>query len=232
MTLEMYVVNTSLACDHRLYAGGQWVNDTRQRCPECNAFIEDTEPSTIEIELNHLGKHGFVEFLWNSHALPLFRQDLLRLWQRSVITNLHGKPVNIVGWYGKSNKALPEKMPTYQRLITTSTVQLTEPLPQGVCATCGFVSYSFPDIGHIDKGLKIDEDSWDGSEFCRLKGYDFLFCTRHVVEITLKEGYTKHLVFVKAEKWEQWEEFDIRKWTPQKYSEYLETFLIRRLEDL
>jgi hypothetical protein len=232
MMPRIYKVETSLACDHRLYAGGQWVNDIRQRCPECGVFTEDTEPPIIEIELSHLGKHGFAEYLWNSHSLPIFRQDLFQLWEKAELTGFDTKPVKITKWYEKPGESLPDNIPVYYRLVTQVKVRLNKPPPQRVCSTCGLVSYSFTKTSQIRSGFRIDPESWDGSDFCGLKHYVFLFCSQRVAELTLKAGYQRHLAFVLTENWGRWGEFNIRKWTPQKYREYVESFLIRRPEDL
>ena len=55
MKAEFYVLDTTDAAAHRLYAGGQCVNCTRQRCPACGVLTEAPEPPEMEIVLNHLG---------------------------------------------------------------------------------------------------------------------------------------------------------------------------------
>ena len=102
-----------------------------------------------------------------------------------------------------------------------------------LCPTCGFIRYAFPTIGtHLPNGLKIDPTSWDGSDFFGLVHYRFVFCTRRVAEITLRAGYNRHISFVHAENYSRWEEMDVNKWTPKSYHDHLESFLIRRAEDL
>ncbi|MGC8947613.1 MAG: hypothetical protein ACP5N6_15860 [Anaerolineae bacterium] len=222
------------AADIRLYAGGQWVNDTREPCPACGAFLEATEPPEIEIQLNHLGRRGFVEYLWNSHTAPIFRADLIALWQEAGLTGFRIKPVRITGWYEHPRKPLPENIPTYYWLTTTSKARLTEPPPvEGPCPVCGSIEYAFPKIStHLPNGLRIDPASWDGADFFGLVGYKFVFCTRRVAEITLKAGYNRHLTFVRVEDYLRWPKFNVREWTPKAYEEYVERFLIRRVEDL
>lgn len=232
MTQEFYVLHTPV--DTQLYAGGQWINDTRERCPISNNFTEASEPSTIEIALNHVGQRGFTEHLWNSHSLPIFRQDLVNVWQKTGLSGLTIKPVIIVGWYRKPGKSAPKGMPSYYRLVTANKVNLRTPTALGdPCPLCGFVSYSFPKVGtHLPSGLKINMESWNGSDFFGLANYTFIFCTRHAAEVTLRAGYNTHIAFVRTENWQRWEEFDIRKWTPRAYHEYLESFFVRRIEDL
>ena len=127
----LYVFETTSASDSRLYAGGQWVNDKQQRCSSCGFFIHSSEQSEIEIALNHLGRHGFAEYLWNSHSLPIFREDLVELWQSQCLTGFQLKPVRIVGWYGSPSKPLPQVIPRYFWLTPTSQVCLIDPAPLG-----------------------------------------------------------------------------------------------------
>lgn len=230
---QHYVLDTTMACDHRLYGGGQWVNDVRQRCPACGAFIEDSEPPVIEIALNHLGRHGFAEHLWNSHSLPILRQDIVGLWQKSRLTGFAMKPVRIVGWYKSPRKPLPEDIPTYYRIIATSKVRLNQPNAEtDACSMCGFVQYAFPNSGRLLNGMSIDPSTWDGSDLCALTGYVYLFCSRRVAEITLSGGFNKQIAFVRISDWEAWDEFDVKKWNPKRYYEHIEKFLVRHPEQL
>jgi hypothetical protein len=200
MVEQFYVLDYMIE-DWRLYAGGQFVNDTSQRCPMCNVFTEDSEPSEIQIALNHLGRRGFVEELWNSHSLPIFRHDLVDLWQRTGLTGFTVKPVRIVGWYEKPRKPLPEDIPIYHRLVTTSKARLSKPpAVSAPCPVCSYIEYAFPKIGtHTPNGLRIDPISWDGSDFFGLAQYNFVFCTRRTAEVTLKAGYNRHICFVRVE---------------------------------
>lgn len=231
----LYVFETTSASDSRLYAGGQWVNDKQQRCSSCGFFIHSSEQSEIEIALNHLGRHGFAEYLWNSHSLPIFREDLVELWQSQCLTGFQLKPVRIVGWYGSPSKPLPQVIPRYFWLTPTSQVCLIDPAPLGgPCMTCGSLKYGFPRLGnHLLRGLVIDPQSWDGADFFGLRNYVFLFCTRRVAEITLGAGYSRHIAFVRATDYQRWEDFNTAKWrTSKAYAEYIENFLIRRAEAL
>jgi hypothetical protein len=232
MKAEFYVLDTTDAAAYRLYAGGQCVNCTLQRCRPCGVLTETPEPPEIEIALNHLGRQGFTEHLWGFY--PMFRQDLIELWRNTGLTGFETRPVHIVGWHESPRKPLPTKIPTYHRLITTSRVRLTEPkVMKGPCPVCGFIEYKFPKTGtHLRNGLRADPSSWDGSDFFGLLHYDFVFCTRRVAEVTLKARHNRHIAFVRMENWERWDEFDVRKWTPKAYQEHIESFLIRKLEDL
>src|SRR6266498_291744 len=156
------------ATSHRLYAGGQWVNDSRSKCSGCDVFDESSEPKVIQIALNHLGRRGFVEQVWNSHSLPIIREDLIDLWQQNHLTGLDTKPVSIVGWFEGHRRLLPRSIPNYFRLITTSKVRLITPKPRGSpCRRCGFVEYDFPKTGtHLRNGIQIDQASWDEADFC------------------------------------------------------------------
>ena len=231
---QFYVLDKTYASDHRLYAGGQMVNDTSQRCHACNVFTETSEPPQIEIALNHLGRQGFAEYLWNSHSLPLFRQDLIERWRGAGLTGFELKPVHIVGWYDRRKKPLPKNIPTYYRLVTTSKVQLIESSPLGnPCPECGFTQYAFPKLGtYLPNGISVDLGGWDGSDFFGPAHYVFVFCTRRAAAITLEAGYNKHIAFVRAEDWSRWGDFNVREWTPKAHEQHVESFLIRRIEDL
>lgn len=234
MPEQFYMLDKTHASDLRLYAGGQWVNYTRERCPVCKVFPESAEPSEIEIALDHLGRRGFVEYLWNSHSAPIFHQDLINLWRNAGLTGFGVKPVRIVGWHEKPRKPLPTNIPTYYWLTTKSKSRLSEPPPSSdPCPVCGYIEYAFPKVGtHLPNGLRMDPTSWDGSDFFGLAQYAFVFCTRRVAEITLKAGYNQHIAFVRLEDFGRWDDFDVRKWTPRAHREHVESFLIRRPEDL
>lgn len=198
-------------------------------------FSDATEPEEIEIGLDHLGRHGFAEYLWNSYTLPIFRRDLIDLWRGQGFTGFDLKPVRIVRWSRPSRKPFPAEIPTYHRMVLTSRVRLLEPPPTGApCPTCDFVEYGFPKLGnYLPHGIEIDAESWDGSDFFSLVRYVWVFCTRRVAEATLQAGYNRHIVFMRTEDYCRWEEFDMRKgWTPEKHREHVESFLIRRVEDL
>jgi len=232
---QFYVLDTIEANDLRLFAGGQWVNDTRERCPACGAFRDDTEPPEIQIALNHIGRRGFAEFLWNSHGLPLFRQDLVDCWREARLTGFELRPVHIIGWYDSPRRSLAPVIPAYWRLIPVSKVQLSEPPPvEGQCSVCGFVKYAFPELGsHLPHGIRIDRQTWDGSDFCGIAGYGaFLFCSRRAAEVSLGTGPSRHIAFVSEGDYRRWDEFNIREWTTKTYQEYVEDFLIRKVKDL
>ncbi len=230
---QLYILNNISGSNRSLFAGGQWVNDSTQRCPSCGAFDVRSEPSEIQIALNHVGRQGFVEYLWNSHSLPIFRQDLIDLWQERGLTGFGLKPVRIVGWYDQPRRSLPANIPSYHRVVATSFVRLIEPAPVTSCHACGFVSYGFPKVGtHLSSGLRIDPESWNGTDLSGLMGYVFLFCTRRTAAVTLDAGFSKHISFVRTQDWGTWEQLDVRKWTPEAYRQYREGFLIRRSSDL
>jgi hypothetical protein len=231
---NFYRLDTILASNLNTFAGGQWVNDTRSRCENCGLFDRSTEPNVIEIELNYLGKNGFADFLWNSHGLPLFRDDLLQIWQDAGLTGFQTKPVSIVGWYGHPDKSLPENLPRYYRVFTVNHVRLSEPPPKGKpCKSCGSIKYAFPESGvHFAKGMAVDASTWKGADVFGVLGYEFLLCTHRAAEITLNAGYNKRIAFVKLDDWGRWDEFDIKKWTSATYRKYLERFLIRKPNEL
>jgi len=197
-------------------------------------FPETSEPSEIEIGLNHLGRRGFAEYLWNSHSLPILRQDLIERWQDASLTGFELKPVRIVEWYQKPRKPLPENIPVYYRLVTKNRVRLIEPPPLGSpCQECGFIQYAFPKLGtYLPNGLRVDTASWDGSDFFGLAHYVFVFCTRRVAEVTLRAGFNRHITFVRLQDWSRWGDFNVRGWTSEAYEQHVESFLIRRVEDL
>ena len=231
---EFYKLDTVLASNYRLFAGGQWINDSRRPCYGCGVLDEVTEPSTIEIALNHLGRRGFVEQLWNSHSLHILRQDLINVWVSNGLTGFEVKPVAIVGWFGKPSRDLPKHIPSYARLVTRSKVRLVDPPPRSVtCPECGFTEYAFPKIGvHLPNGIRLDETSWDGADIFGVRNYEFVFFSRRAAELTLRSGFSQTISFVRLENWGRWQEFDIRKWDVKGYRKYLGRFLIRKPEDL
>lgn len=210
------------------------MNDTRTKCPNCGAFDELSEPHLIEIALNHLGRRGFVEQLWNSHSLPIFRQDLVDLWRSNALTGFNTKPVSIIGWFDMRKRDLPRSIPIYSRLVTVSKVRLTEPAPRNApCIVCDFVDYAFPKIGtRLPNGIRIDLATWDGADIFGVKGYEFVFFSRRAAELTLEAGFSKNIAFVRLEDWQRWEQFDVKKWTPREYSSHVEKFLVRRTVNL
>jgi hypothetical protein len=229
---EFYVLDMTNASDHQLYAGGQCVNDTSQHCPACGVLTDTSGSPEIKVALSHLGRQGFAEHLWGCH--PIFRRDLIEAWKGANLTGFDVRPAWVVGWYQKPRKPLPENIPSYYWLITTSKVRLVEPKAVGgPCPVCGFIEYKFPKTSnHLRHGLRIDSASWDGADIFGLKQYEFIFCTRRVAEVTLKAGYNRHIAFVRLEDYRQWDDFDVRKWTLKAYRKHVESFLIRRPEDL
>jgi hypothetical protein len=234
MKNQFFVCELSYGSNHKMSAGGQYVNDASMRCSACGAFLRSFGSPEINIELNHIGKWGFTEYLWNSHSLPIFRGDLIDLWQKSNFSGFEIRPIHITGWYKKQKRQLPPGIPSYYELIATCKVKLLEPKPlQEPCSKCGFVQYEFPKIGnHLTNGIQIDACSWDGQDFFTMAGYNFLFCTRQVVEVTIKAGYSSRIAFCKAENSGRWEEFNINKWDPKSYRAYIEKFLVRNIENV
>lgn len=231
---RFYVVTgMSLAADTRLYAGGQAVNVDLAQCEHCGRKYWHV-PDVVEVQLDHLGKRGFVEYLWNSNLQPIFREDLFELWERHGLTGLGRKPVTIAAWYGKPNKPLPPSIPKYHVLTPQSTVRLNRPsLKRATCPVCGIGDYDFPLFKPLASGIEIDEASWDGSDFFGLAGYRHLYCSRRAAEVTLASGLNRHFVFIKPEDYLRWEDFDIRKgWTAKAHDQYVEGFLIRNIKDL
>ena len=231
--MQFYILNIYLGSNIRLYAGGQDMIHPIIRCPACNSRIDDEGPSETHIALDHIGRQGFTEHLWS--GVPIFRADLVALWRSAGLTGFAVKKVKIVTWHNRPRRPVPENIPEYLHLVTTSKVRLLEPPPiESPCPQCGFVKYAFPrttDI-HLDHGIRIDLSSWDGSDFFSTAGYGFVFCTRRVAEVTLNAGFNKRIVFIKVDDYDRWEEFDYDKWTLIAYHEYREQFLIRRVEDL
>lgn len=230
---QFYVLDTIEASDHRYSASGHWVNDERIACPVCNTWIEASEPPEIHIALTHLGRNGFTEYLFAS-MLPIFRQDLISLWQSNGFVGFEIKPVKIVGWYGKPKKPLPENIPTYWRVVVTSRVRMVYPRFIGICPHCGGYKHDFGKphtVLQLPESMKVDESSWDGSDIFGVHSSDIL-CTRRVAETTLRAGYNKRIAFVRLEDYWRWEEFDVQKWEIKAYLKYVESFLIRKPEDL
>ena len=197
-------------------------------------FLEEREQHVSNVAINHLGRLGFQVFLWNSYSLPIFKKKLIEKWQGAGITGYITEPVNIIGWHNAPEKPLPLNIPEYGRIIPTSWIKLIQPPPiTSPCPICGCIRYDFPKTGsHLPNGIQIEPDSWDGSDILGVKGYNFIFCTKKVLHATLEAHYGKFIAFVKAEDWNRWEQFDIRKWKPKEHEKYVEEFLIRKIDDL
>jgi hypothetical protein len=228
MNSQFFILDTVYCSDIRLFAGGQVFSAVERRCTGCNRVLSLLERDTVKIGLCHLGKQGFVEYLWNSHSLPIFRSDLIGLWLEAGLTGFLTKPIQITGWYRTGGRPLPALIPTYSMLIPSSHVQLVEPSPEGErCSQCGFLGYGFPKTGnHLANGLQIDLKSWDGSDFFGLIGYPWIFCSYRVLEVTLDLKF-KHIAFIPSSQWNSWEPYHTSKWTPLGYHNYIESFLIR-----
>lgn len=232
---EFYVVaGMSLAADIRLYAGGQAVNVNLVKCEHCGDSHWHV-PDIVEVELDHLGKRGFVESLWNSGLLRIFREDLFELWERRGLSGLDRRPVKIASWSRKPNKPLPPSIPNYYVLTPKNRVRLNRPNLTGpICPVCGIGHYAFPRLGsHLVSGIEVDRTSWDGSDFFGPAGYSFFFCSRRAAELTLASGFNRHIVFIKPEDYHRWEDFDVRKgWTAKAHKQHVESFLIRDAKEL
>jgi hypothetical protein len=62
----------------------------------------------------------------------------------------------------------------------------------------------------------VDGTTWHGSDIFGFQDYLFILCTPSVAEATLRAGYNRHVVFVRAEKYGTWEEFSFREgWTTE-----------------
>lgn len=231
MNTQFYVIETNYASDIRFFAGGQVVNDSFRRCAECNAILPLERTGLIKISLDHKGRSGFTEYLWNS-SLLILREDVVQLWTNNGITGFTVYPVEIIDQKRSPRRMLQENILTYKYVKPVSYVKLIEP-PQvsSKCGTCGFIKYGFPktDI-YLPNGIQIDKKSWDGSDIFGLLGYGLLFCSERVLDITLPLLY-KHIAFVRDSKWSTWEPVDVSKWTPASYNGYIESFLIRKPED-
>jgi hypothetical protein len=233
MEKQFYVLDTIFASDIRYFAGGQVIWGIGSRCPVCSSMIPLQSEEPVKIALNHLGQQGFAEYLWNSHSLPIFRSDIIEFWKSEGFTGFKTKPIQITGWYGRSRVPIPKAIPLYYQLIPVSYIQLIEPSPRGEkCIVCGFVRYGFPETGnHLANGLRFNQNTWDGKDFFGLVGYPMVFCNCRVLEKSLPRRY-RHIAYINMSKFNVWETFDIKKWTPKEYSNYLENFLIRKEIDL
>jgi hypothetical protein len=196
MSKPFYILDTIHASDIRLFSGGQVVTGYETRCPECYSIFPLRVEGRISIGLNHLGRQGFVEYLWNSNLLPIFRNDLIKIWLDSGITGFQPKPVDIISWYKNKKRPLPENIPSYNCLVPTTFTELIEPLPvTKKCLRCGFVKYNFPAVGsHLPDGIHLDLSTWSGADIFGLIGYGYIFCSERVLDVTLPMLY-KHIAF-------------------------------------
>jgi hypothetical protein len=229
MNNNYYVLDTVFASNTRFFAGGQVIEGSEEICPDCKSVLPLQPGRKVRITLDHIGRQGFVEYLWNSHSLPIFRSDVIRFWQDVGLSGFLTRPVEIIAWSTANKRNFPERIPDYYCIIPTSHVRLIEPHPQEEekCDYCGFIKYAFPRVGiYLPNGLHFDLNTLNSNDFFGLIGYKYVFCSERVLEFTLPRKY-KHIAFVPISKWCSWEPFDIKKWTPEDYYEYIESFLIR-----
>jgi hypothetical protein len=231
---QFYVLENYIGMDTKRYAGGQYTNRPTERCLICNTFVDLSNPIVPEavIALDHLGRLGFTESLWAS--IPVFRQDVFGLLEQSHVTGYVARRVHLIDRRKDRSQPLPKDIPSYAQLVPTSYVRLAEPPPiREACPRCGFIKYAFPEVGtHLDNGMRIDPSTWDGADIFCVRGYGFVFCTRRVAEAMLKAGFNQRVVFIKMENWCRWEEFSFSKWSIADHDQHVESFLIRRVEDL
>ena len=231
---NFYVIDTVHAADKRLFAGGQVLNDNFGKCAKCGSRRLPEQGSFL-VSLDHLGRRGFVEHLWNSDGLPVFREDLFALWKSHGLSGYDRWPVTITSSHMKTGRGSPISAPNYYVLVAAATVILTmPPRREPPCDECGAATYAFPPVGsHLPHGIQIDESSWDGSDFFSVAGYNFLFCSRRAAEVTLMNSPGRHITFIRHENYRRWEDFDVRKgWTAKAYEQHVEGFLIRDIKDL
>lgn len=234
MNQEFFVLDTNDGPTRKLFAGGQYQN-TYESCPACGAYQQgDITANVHEIKLDHIGKLGFAVYLWNSHSLPIFRKDLVDLWEDKGFSGYITEPVNIIDWNNNKEKYIRGDLPEYRLIKPISMVRLSTPSPvEGPCSNCGFVKYDFPVIGsQLMNGISIQQSSWEGADINGVKYYNLVICTRRVVETTLEAGFGKFISFVRAENWQKWENFDIEKWSPKEYEKYVDSFLIKTRKGL
>lgn len=231
---EFYKLDTTFKYYTQSYAGGQITNLQYEVCSTCKTELRISNKE-LEVQLNYVGRAGFTEFLWTSHNLPIFRSDLVALWQEIIPGQFDTKPVRITGWYEKPSRILPTNIPTYLLVMPKSEVRLQIPKPVGdPCSTCGFVLYNFPRSNTpLPDGIEVDPSTTRGMDIVKVIGYNYLLCTRKLAEVTLRKGFNRRIVFVKQQDYLRWEQFNLRKdWTIQNYKKYESQFLIRDERDL
>jgi hypothetical protein len=227
---NLLVLQIPYASDPRQYAGGQWQNDVRSRCPKCGLWLDSTMPSHIIIRVDYLGRQGFTEYLWNSHSLPIFREDLVAHMQRNRFTGFVTYPVVLDLQKIPDSHRKRKEAPTYFLLAPKSYVELEVPEPYSPrCTECQLVQYKFPKIGsHLNHGIRVRSGSWDGADMCKVPSYGIEFMSVRAAVSMLDSGYAKHFCFVRPGDYCRWEEFDVRRWTSNSYKKHIESFLIRK----
>jgi len=231
--MQFYVMELIYNRNHNTIAGGIWVNPPSydNKCPVCGKAVLEW-PDEIEIELERVGRAGFVEVLYNG-PLAIFRQDVIDLWQSSGFTGFTTRPVRITGWRkgkGREKRPFPSEIPQYRQLVMTSEVALKQPPLLYRCPACGYTQYDFDQ----KTGLYVDISTWDGSDIFGIGRPAIPLCTREVAEVTLRAGFGKSIPFVRAEKWDTWEDYNVQNWGDDLdgYRKMREQYIIRRVEDL
>jgi len=231
--MQFYVMELIYNRNHNTIAGGIWVNPPSydNKCPVCGKAVLEW-PDEIEIELERVGRAGFVEVLYNG-PLAIFRQDVIDLWQSSGFTGFTTRSVRITGWRkgkGREKRPFPAEIPQYRQLVVTSKVALKQPPLLYRCPACGHKKYDFD----RKTGLHVDVSTWDGSSIFGTDGSTHILCVREVAEVTLRAGLGKSIPFVRADMYGTWENYNAQKWKHSvgAYNRMLEQYIIRRVEDL
>jgi len=231
--MQFYVMELISNRNQFTIAGGIWANPPSydNECPVCRKAVLEW-PDEIEIELRRVGRGGFVEVL-PAGPLHIFRQDVIDLWRSASFTGFTTRPVRFKRFVkGKREKEypLPVNIPQYHELVLTSRVALEQPPLTFRCPVCGYTQYDFDQ----KTGLHVDVSTWDGSSIFGTDGTTHILCVREVAEVTLRAGLGRSIPFVRAEEYETWGDYDVRKWGHDLdgYRKMRERYIIRRVEDL
>jgi hypothetical protein len=229
--MQFYVMDLVHNRDEFTIAGGIWANPPSydNKCSICGKPVLEW-PDEIEIELERVGRAGFVEVLavW---PVDIFRQDVINLWRSAGFSGFTTRPVRIVGFVKrKPKRALPAEIPQYWQLVVTSKVALKKRPLVIRCPACGYTQYD----SSQKIGLHVDVSTWDGSDIFGADGTAHILCVREVAEVTLRAGLGKSIPFVRAEESGTWEDYNVRNWGDDVdgYRKMREQYIIRRVEDL
>lgn len=187
------------------------------RCETCGRKRHELAED-IRLSIYSIGRHGFVEALWNDESLPVFREDVIDLWLSRGLTGFYIRPVQIIGW-AKKKASPPRDMPRYYALFVTGRADFSSGTVIKSCDACGFKWWD--EIAWHT--MYVDPLSWDGSDFFSVSNGDVLqLCTSRVARSIFQAGF-RQIAFVRAQERESW----LHRSLAEK-----DRFFISRVEDL
>ncbi len=221
--------------DSKNRVSGYWLNQQYDRSPRCNTPLGRIETGQRVYSIVPGLKLGYYAELMRAYPAPLYRQDVVTLWQASGFTGFEAEAVRLDCQGHDIARYSP--LPRYYHLQVTGRAEVSAPPVVIECEECGARRYNLNACKQV--GIRIKPGSWDGSDmFLLSRPYETIPIVSHrLAHATLAAGFNQAITFVRAERWRHWEPFDADGYgTPPESVEWHEmlerVFLIRRAEDL